>query len=187
MMPSTIQIIYRFSQGATRSIIAHMIYYLFRHGETYQTKYDLAYGDEVLSARVLPEGKGAIQKMAKYLKDVKSDTNISSEVLRCRETVEIVSEISGKSFSYDGRLNEFVEDDFELLAKRVKDFVESITKSGKESALICTHGGVMAGIKHFVIEGKFELPDLHDYPRPGVLEIIDGKKVKKINFRDDNS
>jgi broad specificity phosphatase PhoE len=160
-----------------------MKFYIFRHGETYQTKYNLEYEDEQLTSRVLPEGLPETKRLANYLKGVNSDANLSSEILRCRETVEIVSKISGKEFSFDKRLNEFLEDDFEKLKKRLKDFIDDIKKQNYKSVLICTHGAVIAGLKHLLTEGKFEITDLTDFPQPGSLLILEGKSVELVSFR----
>jgi hypothetical protein len=74
------------------------------------------------------------------------------------------------------------DESFEEFSPRPKKFLEYLNSQKIDSACICTHGGVMAGLKHFIQEGKFELDALPDFPHPGVLWILEDKKLEEINF-----
>ncbi|OGM10654.1 hypothetical protein A2159_01045 [Candidatus Woesebacteria bacterium RBG_13_34_9] len=161
-----------------------MLLYIFRHAITYHTKTNTPYGDEVVSAEILPEGIPAIEKLAKYLKYISTDANYTSPYKRCIQTVEIVSEISGKSFQLKDVLGEYREDKetFEEFAKRVKDFLVYLEKQNIKSAAICTHGGVIAGVISFLTKNSYTLPDLHNYPAPGILVTIENGKLEYKDF-----
>ena len=172
-----------------------MDFYIFRHGATHQTRNGLLYGDKVVTAKILPEGKPTIVKLAKYLKSVNTDYNVASEFKRVQQTVEIVSKVTGKKFMTDTRINELMEpppsinasdypytETLDDMTKRVKDFLKDLDKRKIESVLVATHGGIIAAIKHLVVNGKFERDSLPDFPPPGVLTVIKGKKVEEIDF-----
>jgi broad specificity phosphatase PhoE len=44
---------------------------------------------------ILPEGIPAVKRLADYLKDIKTDINFTSPYLRCKQTVDIISKVSG--------------------------------------------------------------------------------------------
>lgn len=154
--------------------------YIFRHGLATHSKE--GYGDEILTARVLPEGIPPIERMAEYLKNVSSDFSVSSEILRCRQTAEIVEKIAGHRFAADKRLNEYHQESFEQFRKRVQLFVNEIRGSSHETILICTHGAVMAGIKNLLLNSMFTENMLPDYVDTGVLLTIKGKYVSLLDF-----
>jgi broad specificity phosphatase PhoE len=154
--------------------------YLFRHGlATHSAE---GYGDEILTAHVLPEGKPPVKKLAQYLKTVPLDLQISSEIPRCKETAAIVSEVTGKKFNYDRRLNEYYLETFEDFGLRVKSFLNDLNKQNYQYAAICTHGAVIAAIKNFLLKNNFEVEDQLDYPLTGELWILKENKIKKVNF-----
>lgn len=157
-------------------------YYLFRHGGTQASKTNSDYGSEIFSAHILPESIEPIKKIGEYLKDIHSDFNVSSEFLRCRETAQIVSDITGKQFSFDQRLNEFYQEEFNHLETRLRDFLKEINSRDYQTVLICSHGGVISGLKHLILEDNFEPRDLMDYPQTGILLVIKDKKLEQIDF-----
>ena len=61
-----------------------MNFYIFRHGATYYSKYDISYGEQVETAEILPEGIAAVKRLGKYLKNIDTDFNVSSPYQRCR-------------------------------------------------------------------------------------------------------
>jgi broad specificity phosphatase PhoE len=159
--------------------------YLFRHGETQESIHEGEYGSRELTAEILPQGKPAIRRIGEYLKNIPTDHNFSSEVLRCRETVEIISEISGKKFSFDSRLNEWLHDEsFVHLKKRLTSFVNFIENSNFESIAACTHGACMAGIKHLIVDRDFTDSQYHDYPQTGYLWKFTQFGFEEMSFRD---
>src|SRR3989337_3356148 len=95
-------------------------FYILRHGHTYASWNRIPYGETLYSADIIQQGIKSIKKIGKYLKNIESDYNVSSEFKRCRQTVEIISKISGGKFEFDARLNEDVEEDKNLFIKRVK-------------------------------------------------------------------
>ena len=163
-------------------------YYIFRHGlATHSTT---GYGDEIFSAHILPEGKKAIERMAEYLKNISTDFNVSSELIRCQETAEIVSRVTGKKFATDSRINEYSAEEnysnesFEAFRQRLLTFLLELEQDeAKQTIIICTHGAVIAGIKHILTEGRFTTDSRFDFPAPGVLIIVkpDGT-IKEMDF-----
>ncbi len=159
-----------------------MNYYIFRHGETFESKHNVPYGDRVKSAKILPEGIPAIKRVSEYLIGINSDVNISSPFIRCKQTVRIVQEITQKTFNFDDRLGEYLETEetFNQMAERVENFIADIKKSGCQNVIICTHGGIIAALTYFLIEGTFEEHQLYNFPTPGVLvSIVEGKITRK--------
>jgi broad specificity phosphatase PhoE len=154
-------------------------YYVFRHALA--TKSEKGYGKEIFSAKILPEGVEPIKKIGRYLKKITTDYNVSSEFLRCRQTVEIISHINGKQFSFDARLSEYYLETFDELLQRVKEFLEEIESSTYKAVVICTHGAVIAILKNLIIKGKASESDLLDFPKTGVLIEIKGERIKEID------
>lgn len=159
-----------------------MNYYIFRHAQTYFTKNHVMYEDKIETAKILKEGIPAITRLAKYLKNKKTDANFSSPYLRCKQTVEIVGKISGKEFVFDKRLGEFNAETIEEMADRLSKFYEEIKGKNYKNIAICTHGYPIAVLRSFITRDKFEEEELNSYPSPGFLMIIRNKKVEYINF-----
>jgi broad specificity phosphatase PhoE len=159
-------------------------YYIFRHGQTFATKYHTGYGWKVFSADILDEGKDDLKRLGVYLKNIKTDYNVSSRIKRCRQTSQIVSDNSGKTFSFDQRLNEFFLETYGNLKRRIRGFLGDLEKEGHEAVLICTHGAVMNVLVNILTNQKLKLSNLFIYPDPGTLLIIEDGKLKDIkDFR----
>src|SRR5260221_9100885 len=108
---------------------------LFRHG---LAKKDLGeYGDQILTASLLPEGKPPIERMAKFLKEVGTDLNFVSPLPRCQQTAEIVQEVTGKAFTIDQRLSEYRaemrDEPFVNFAQRCRSFFDEFQNQGSET------------------------------------------------------
>lgn len=157
-------------------------FYIFRHGHTYATWNKMPYGETVYSANIIPQGFESIKKIGEYLRTIPSDFNISSEFKRCRETVKIISEITGKKFEFDKRLNEDIEQDKNIFIKRVKSFLDDTKKKHYQNILICSHGAVLSAIKYLVLTGKVNEVQLNDFPAPGIILVIKGKTLKELDF-----
>ncbi len=162
-------------------------FFIFRHGlATLSTS---GYGEQILSAALLPEGVPAVERLGQFLKEMPTDFHFSSEVPRCRQTAEIVQKITGKKFQFDARLNEYHQEPFVQFADRVEGFLNDVIERGDRykahladdvpvSIVICTHGAVIAGIKHFLLEGTFSQEYQLDYTQPGELLQIWNKNVQ---------
>lgn len=159
-------------------------YYILRHAQTYASKHNVSYGDgeENFNTHILPEGIPPIERVAKFFKEEGIDRYISSEYIRCKETARIISKATGMEFVFDKRLNEYLNESSENLLERLKNFLEDIESKGYNSVALCTHGAVIAAIKHLLIRGSLQGELLYDYPPPGILLIIDGKKIHELNF-----
>jgi broad specificity phosphatase PhoE len=159
-------------------------YYIFRHGETFVTKSKglRLYGLHSRSIGILPEGIPTIKRLAEYLKDISTDNNVCSEYLRCKETAKIVTDITGKKFTYDPRLNEYFFESFWHFKNRIKNFIDESESSKNKTFLICTHGAVVSGLTRLLLAGKFNPMQALMFPRPGVLTIISGKDIYAIDF-----
>lgn len=151
--------------------------YILRHGETFATKKNTWYGLRVFSAPILEEGKGAIKRIGEHLKDIGTDYCVSSKILRCRQTVEIIRAETGKDFVFDSRLNEYFFETLWQFRSRVKSFLRDLEKKGYENVLICTHGAVIAAILNMITTKPLPLLNRKSYPNPGVLIIIEYETI----------
>lgn len=154
--------------------------YLFRHALA--TKSKRGYGKKILSATLLDDGIPAFKKLTLFLKDIRESLNISSKILRCRQSAKIISQITHKKFIYDPRINEFYHEEFEDFTKRVTDFLQDLEKNDHQNIIICTHGIVIAAIKNLILKGKFTKSNRYDYPPTGELVIIKNNKIQNIDF-----
>src|SRR5579885_1468495 len=103
-------------------------FYIFRHGETVGSRRGGFYGIHYFNAPVLDEGVESIKKMGEYLKQFKADLFISSKFKRCRQTAQIVSEITGVPFETDKRLNERGFERRSDVRRRVSSLLEDLAK-----------------------------------------------------------
>ena len=134
---------------------------------------------------ILPENHKSLEKIGKFLKKIHTDANFTSPFPRCKESAEIVSEISGKVFRIDPRISEFEGNtSFEKFRHDVKSFLEYIKKQNYSSVAICTHGAVIAAIKHLATNNSFYVYQVLDYPSPGNLVIIKNGKIETIDFNE---
>src|SRR5690606_8104648 len=162
-----------------------MTYYIFRHGMAVYP--NQSFGSRVLTAELLPEGIPPIQRLARYLTNVPSDYQVCSEVLRCRQTAAIVTEATGKNFEIDSRLREYYQETFDELSRRTKAFADEIQQSGYQNVMICTHGAVIAALKHYLTDGYFDRRHEMDYIQTGQLMIINqDKSVEVLDFNSEN-
>jgi len=157
-------------------------YYIFRHGETMYSKDLVPYPKNSRSIKILSESIPTLEKIAKYLKKTKPDICISSEYIRCRQSTEIISKISGLNFEKNPRLNEYSQESFKEFKKRVKRFIYDLEEKRYKTVVICTHGAVIAGIKNYLNKDSFTQNDLTDYPKTGVILCIEGDKIEEIVF-----
>lgn len=158
-------------------------FYILRHGETFATKNNTGYGWRVFSASILEEGKPAIEKQGVYLKDIKFDYCVSSPVKRCRQTAAIIKSHINQEFVTDRRISEFWLETFGNFRKRIWDFIHELDNKGYETVLIITHGAGIAAITHMLERGTFNIPHMTDYPKPGIMTIIErGNAAQLIDF-----
>ncbi|MFC1647109.1 histidine phosphatase family protein [Patescibacteria group bacterium] len=155
-------------------------FYLFRHALATRSKN--GYGDKILTAEIIPDEIGPIEKIATFLKKIKNSQNIRSELKRCEQTTEIITQITGKQFSTDARLNEYYQENFQQFSARIFEWLNQTLANEPENLIICTHGSIIAGIKNFILLNNFPKNKLYDYPECGELLIIKERKVQTINF-----
>lgn len=148
-------------------------WYLFRHALATENKD--GYGDEILSARILPVGIPPTERMAEYIQRLPKSVNWSSELPRCAQTTNIITKITGRTFVTDARLNEYYNESFDALRKRIRSWYDEIVAFHPSAVLVCTHGVVIAGLKHLILEGEFLKSQALDYPKCGELLIISSK------------
>jgi broad specificity phosphatase PhoE len=162
-------------------------YYIFRHGQTYATKAGTDYIHGI-NPPILDEGIPAIKKLGEYLKDKPTDKNYTSEFLRCKMTSKIIGDISGRNFTEEPLINEWITpplpnpETFESLHKRLTEFVNKTKSSKDESFAICTHGANITGLKMLLLNQNFARHEAYFYPDPGVLTVIQNGEVGEINF-----
>ncbi len=154
-------------------------YYIFRHGQTFATKYHTSYGWKVFTASILEDSKPALTKMGQYLTDIKIDQAFRSPLKRCQQTAEIITDQTGYQFQTDLRLTEsFLEFHWQV-RRRAKNFLDSIAETEAENIAICTHGAVITELMKLLSNHKSRFLE---YPQPGVLIIIKEGKIELINF-----
>jgi len=154
--------------------------YLVRHGIATHSAH--GYGKRKLTAPLLPEAEPVIQRLARSLIGVTNSCNVSSEIIRCRQTSAIITKETGKQFIYDSRLNEDYHETVGAIKARVTSFLNDIDKVSEDTIIICTHGIIIAAIKNLVINNSFVTSQRLDYPQPGELLIIKRGAVEEINF-----
>lgn len=167
-------------------------YYVFRHGDTSEsvkTLYRLLiylFGKkrDTRDLDILPSGVAALEKIGAYLKNIHTDINFTSPYLRCVKSAEIVGKIANKKFVLNENLRELESkgEKFSSFHKRVSAFLKEVEGKKYSAVTICTHGAVIAAIKHLKIDGRFYFFQVVDYPNPGNLTIIKEGKLDQINF-----
>lgn len=151
--------------------------YLVRHGLSTLNK--RGYGRKKLTADLLPQGEIESEKAAEYLKNISASYNISSPLPRCKQTAEIITRITGKSFHYDERLTEFYHETFTDFKKRVISFLGDLSSVSEKNIIICTHAAVIVVIRYLLIEGKVIFKNLSDEPLEGEIITIKNNKYEK--------
>jgi len=159
-------------------------YYLFRHGQTFFSKFHLPYLWNSFSVKILPESIPSLERIATYLKDIPSDLNTSSEFKRCVQSTRVITKIIGNKFYIDPRLNEYhlYRETLGTLRKRIRSFIAEVEQKKFQTVVVCTHGAIMASLKHLLLNDRFSVKQLYDYPKPGILIHIEGKKINQIDF-----
>jgi broad specificity phosphatase PhoE len=71
---------------------------------------------------------------------------------------------------------------FSSLFRRVRGFLDEIDEKKYSAVSVCTHGAVIAAIKHLKTSGRFFFFQIIDYPKPGILTIIKNGEANTINF-----
>lgn len=155
--------------------------YLFRHGLTYFSKNHIPYGDQEETAQILPEGIPVIEKVGNYLKGVDAHSFMTSPLLRCIQTSTIIGKIIGKTATPNPLCIEYISESFDDLRARMVRLSENI-REVEGPLLICTHGAVLSGLKHTLVNGEFNEEDLLDYPKSGVILKIEDNKLTTIDL-----
>lgn len=155
-------------------------WYLFRHALATENKG--GYGDEIFTARILPVGIPPIERMAKYIQRLPKSVNWSSELLRSTQTTNIITNSTGRTFVTDARLNEYYNETFEVFRKRIASWLDETIMLHPSVVLVCTHGAVIAGLKHLILEGEFLESQALDYPKCGQFLIVTRKRSTVLDF-----
>ena len=159
--------------------------YLIRHGQTdwnldrkLQGQTDIPLNDN---------GREQAEDAAKEISKLKIDRIISSDLLRAKETAEIINKKIGKEISFDKRLREVNFGDYERklietikdedwdvfnqnpekkngesrkhVYERVKSFLQEINE--EENVLVVTHGGALRMMLYYA--GNKEKFDMTSY------------------------
>lgn len=163
-----------------------MIYYIFRHGETFYTKNNLHYGENYESAEILAEGIPVVEKLGEYLKGITVDAGYTSPFKRAIQTTDIVSKITGYKFKPDDRIREEglsrAEETLEDLESRLKDFLSEMERSKHKAIAICSHGWPIAALLAIVTKDSVTKKDLGEFPRCGQLTIVENNSIKTLDF-----
>ena len=157
-----------------------MIFYLFRHGQTYFSKNHLQYKDKNDTAEILKEGIYQIKDIANKLKSEGIKQIYSSPIKRCVQTVNIVQkEVPNIKVDFDQRIKEQEVttggETFDDQTKRIKDFLDEIKNKDYEKVGICSHGWPIAVMIRLLKGKKVHRINLIKYPKCGKIIIIDSK------------
>lgn len=155
-------------------------WYIFRHGLATLSKN--GYGAQIRTAEVLPQGIPPVQRLARYLVTCPYEWGARSEFLRCEQTAAIVTEITGRAFVADPRLNERVDEPFHVIRERVKDFIDDMQATPHQHIWVCTHGIVIAALKSWLTRGDFSRQYENDYIQPGELLKVTPDGVDVVKF-----
>ncbi len=156
-------------------------YYIFRHGETYYSKNVIPYGENELTAEILPEAKITTQKLAIQLQKFQIEKAFRSEFLRCRQTVEIIETNSSLKFEAEPLLNEFTESSFDVFEERMETVIQKLESLAETHIALCTHGANVAGFKKLLTGHEFTSHDLMYYPKTGVILVISEGVISEID------
>ena len=163
-----------------------MKFYIFRHAETYFSKFDIHYGESVESAEIIPEGIPATERLAKYLAGEDIDAYYTSPFKRCTQTAEIIEKITKMKFIKDARIGEeminYGKETFNGVIDRVKDFLDQIKTKNFQRIAICSHGWPIAALVALITKGKAARNDFDDFPACGILIEIENGIVSKKDF-----
>ncbi len=164
--------------------LKHKTLYLFRHALA--THSQTGYGDQILTADILPEGIPPVQRLAKHLHQYPVTAAYVSRVKRCQQTAELVSQVTGLEFESDARLNELYSESFDDFLQRVSSFLQDLALVPDSHIAICTHGAVIGAVKSILVDKQqatfAQIDDSQSYPLTGVLWIINNSKLEAINF-----
>jgi broad specificity phosphatase PhoE len=160
-------------------------YYIFRHGLTLPVKKKQWYWHTLYSAHLIDEGKPSVERLAAYMKDIKADYYVSSPFLRCRQTAEIVTRVTGDKFATDKRLGEYVFEFPWNFKKRILSFISDMETSGYKSIVICTHSIVIEMLIQYITNEKLRFFHRLTAPLTGVLTIVKDGKISEKNFNNE--
>ncbi len=94
-------------EGLKKQKFSWNTYYILRHGHSERQKTDiLSSWPEKKPLPLTPKGRKQVQTLAKRLKNEKIDLIISSDLLRTKETAQIVAKELNSQVRYDKRLRE---------------------------------------------------------------------------------
>jgi broad specificity phosphatase PhoE len=157
-------------------------FYIFRHGQTYFSKSEIPYGENELTAHILPEARESIEKMGRFLASVNVDQAFRSEFLRCKETAQILESQKVTHFDPNPLFSEFVEPDFEVFLTRMEEAKRFLLSLSANTFALCTHGAVVAALQKLLLDESFHAHELMYYPKTGVVVKVSGGKVENIDF-----
>lgn len=157
-----------------------MIFYLFRHGQTYFSKHHLRYGKQIETAEILPEGIPQIKAIAKRLMVNNVKQIYSSPIKRCVQTVNIIQKENPLvKITFDQRLEEEKIsrglETFKNQTKRIEEILNEIKSKNYEKVGICSHGWPIAVMMRLLRGEKVHRYNLISFPKCGELVIIETK------------
>jgi len=163
-----------------------MIIYLVRHGETYWNIESIFQG---WSNNPLNEkGITQAQKVAEEISQLKPCAFYSSDLMRAKQTAEIINNELGMEIVLDNRLREFSLGEFEGHPKsvtplqthelykhefgaetpedvftRAKDFVAELKTKNLDSVLVVSHRGLIQMIRYCISRDKWHDEDSESF------------------------
>jgi broad specificity phosphatase PhoE len=152
-----------------------MIWYLFRHGTTFFSKFGIPYGPFVRSASILPEGRQQAKEIGQQLKTFQIDAFFTSPYKRCIETTDIISQIINHKFLPDPRLREQEiipkRESFSDLTERLNSFIIEVKDRHFRSVAVCSHGWPLGILIALLRTGQATKADLKNPPTGEIIKI----------------
>jgi broad specificity phosphatase PhoE len=170
-------------------------YFILRHGQSSSNKYHfISSWPEKRHNPLTAEGKKQIEKLIPILKKKKIDLIFSSDLLRAKQTAEMIADNLGLKINFDKRLREmefgafngkseekwkeffknrlkrFVKkppkgENYRDVRKRMAEFFEAINKKYKnKKILIVSHGALLFSLQ-IIVKGLGETEEKKDGKR----------------------
>ncbi|MBI4039114.1 histidine phosphatase family protein [Candidatus Daviesbacteria bacterium] len=163
-------------------------YYLFRHGHTKvtneqaETSLPIHYDETNLTAPILSEGVQVLERMGRFLGHEDIDGWFSSPLLRCKQTCEVISAVTGKKFEFAEGLAEDETQTLEQKEQRLTDFLASLAGVNYQSVAICTHGTNLSILVNLLSKAKRFTDPSKEFPKPGIIIVIIDGNINEVNF-----
>lgn len=164
-------------------------YFIIRHGDSLRQKKKICVcWPEKIFCPLTAQGKKEVKNSAKKLKEEKIDLIFSSDLLRAKQTAEILSKETGAEVIFDKRLREF---DVGIFNNKKPDLTwQYLAKKGNSTEVKLPQGESLSEIKKRMYDflqetdGKYKNKKIviasHELPITILEETLNGLPLEKI-------